>query len=75
MMSLISKSTEQLQPICLGANKFALKAQFGDLEAMKVGLEYERRNTSIQVSLNQLDQKQKVQMIEFYWWKYENADT
>ena len=58
----------------LGANKFALMAQFGTLAQMKVGLEYERRHASTQAVLNHLDPAKRVSTIEFSWRKYESRD-
>ena len=34
----------------LGVNKFALKSQFGSLDPIKVGVDYERSHTSIQTT-------------------------
>lgn len=52
MLSLTELSFEQLQPIRLGLNQFSALAQFGEIDEMKVGLEYERKNNRVECEIN-----------------------
>lgn len=74
MLTIFNTPAEKLQPFRLGAHKFAMKAQFGALEAMKLGLDHERRHATLKTCIDQLDPSQKISLIEYSWRQYENND-
>ena len=75
MLQLTEMNFEQMQPMRFGLNQFSVLAQFGEVEKMKVGLEYERRHNKVQCSFNQLIEEEKISKIEYNWKRYENQES
>lgn len=59
----------------LGLNQFSAMAQFGQVQPMNVGMEYERKNNKVQCVINQLREDGRVAKIEYNWKRYENAES
>lgn len=75
MLSLSELTIQDLQPLKLGFNQFSVLAQFGQVEQMRVGLEYERKNNKAQCEIHQLSDEHRVAKIEYNWKMYENEES
>jgi len=68
-------SLEKLQPMRLGVHQFSLISKFGCSDILKTGFETDRANTTVQMTINQLNKAERVAKVEFKWKKYENKDN